>query len=395
MNDQRESSSPPRLSNPKDARKDPRDNKFVQFFAKMGKDIKKSTRKTKEWADRVKKHKFNGVGKLKPTPDEEYLTASSKFIAIQDAIVDIHTQAQHFQTAISDFLTSISVMSNSFASTNVASDAEMPNREHLKETVLEFTNKTKESVLVKFCEDFISSLEGKMEKLNKIRDAMEERRLNKNEYDYYYEKVRRLRQRESEKAKEKAGNNERKLADAKSVLQQSSSPLLAVFLEYESTKGELIKQEFEEFKQIVQTFFSTGNLSMSQLQIMSNSKFAMPQLGNSASFGDVITGRAQSQTLTGTINHEDEQVQDNSYVEPERVSMDAFEDDDAENEMDALDIEGVPAVALFDFEPNADDEVGLKAGDKLTVLVQNEGGWWEGQCNGTIGLFPSNYVKLL
>jgi hypothetical protein len=35
----------------------------------------------------------------------------------------------------------------------------------------------------------------------------------------------------------------------------------------------------------------------------------------------------------------------------------------------------------------------LKKGDQILVLEKNNNGWWKGECNGVIGLFPSNYVK--
>lgn len=37
----------------------------------------------------------------------------------------------------------------------------------------------------------------------------------------------------------------------------------------------------------------------------------------------------------------------------------------------------------------------LKKGDHILVLEKNDSGWWRGECNGNVGLFPSNYVKSL
>ncbi len=138
----------------------------------------------------------------------------------------------------------------------------------------------------------------------------------------------------------------------------------------------------------------------------------MPKLGTS-SFGDVISDRTSSTSLNRPLSSSQinsEPIQETSPIE--HHNMNAFDDDNSHDnsiseanmnippQVDTFDDEplienSVPAVALFDFEPNADDEVELKAGDKVEVLVQNEGGWWEGRCNGKIGLFPSNYVKLM
>ncbi|XP_012539423.1 unconventional myosin-Ie [Monomorium pharaonis] len=49
--------------------------------------------------------------------------------------------------------------------------------------------------------------------------------------------------------------------------------------------------------------------------------------------------------------------------------------------------------ALYDYEPQDLDELGLKEGDIVEVLKEHEGGWWHGRLKGKTGLFPSNYVE--
>lgn len=49
-------------------------------------------------------------------------------------------------------------------------------------------------------------------------------------------------------------------------------------------------------------------------------------------------------------------------------------------------------VAVFDFEAQADGDLGFKTGDKLEVLSK-DGQWWKGRFNGKEGLFPFNYVQ--
>ena len=50
---------------------------------------------------------------------------------------------------------------------------------------------------------------------------------------------------------------------------------------------------------------------------------------------------------------------------------------------------------IFDYDAGDDDELSLKEGELVEVLVQFEdAGWWEGSLNGKEGLFPSNYVEL-
>lgn len=50
--------------------------------------------------------------------------------------------------------------------------------------------------------------------------------------------------------------------------------------------------------------------------------------------------------------------------------------------------------ALFNFTPQNCGDLGFKKGDVVKVL-RSDGEWWEGEMNGKIGVFPSNYVKIL
>jgi len=52
------------------------------------------------------------------------------------------------------------------------------------------------------------------------------------------------------------------------------------------------------------------------------------------------------------------------------------------------------AVALYDFESNAPGELNFKAGEVITILRQNESGWWKGKIGSQEGLFPHNYVEI-
>ncbi|XP_028461082.1 CD2-associated protein [Perca flavescens] len=51
--------------------------------------------------------------------------------------------------------------------------------------------------------------------------------------------------------------------------------------------------------------------------------------------------------------------------------------------------------ALFDYQPQNEDELELKAGDVIDITEEVEEGWWSGDMNGKSGLFPSNFVKEL
>ncbi|XP_078381206.1 SH2/SH3 adapter protein NCK1-like [Oculina patagonica] len=51
-------------------------------------------------------------------------------------------------------------------------------------------------------------------------------------------------------------------------------------------------------------------------------------------------------------------------------------------------------VAKFTFQPQHDDELALKKGDRITVIEKKEDGWWKGKIGRQSGWFPSNYVNV-
>ncbi|XP_040919902.1 CD2-associated protein isoform X2 [Toxotes jaculatrix] len=50
---------------------------------------------------------------------------------------------------------------------------------------------------------------------------------------------------------------------------------------------------------------------------------------------------------------------------------------------------------LFEYQPQNEDELGMKVGDIIDITEEVEEGWWSGTLNGKSGLFPSNFVKEL
>ncbi|KAJ2998132.1 hypothetical protein HDV02_004809 [Globomyces sp. JEL0801] len=54
------------------------------------------------------------------------------------------------------------------------------------------------------------------------------------------------------------------------------------------------------------------------------------------------------------------------------------------------------AVALYDFDPERDSDLGFKQGDIITITKRTESDddWWTGSCNGRSGDFPANFVEV-
>lgn len=51
--------------------------------------------------------------------------------------------------------------------------------------------------------------------------------------------------------------------------------------------------------------------------------------------------------------------------------------------------------ALYAYTPNLPDELTLHPGDILAVYRQQDDGWWLGECNGSVGIFPATYVETI
>ncbi|XP_060517542.1 uncharacterized protein LOC132696623 [Cylas formicarius] len=51
--------------------------------------------------------------------------------------------------------------------------------------------------------------------------------------------------------------------------------------------------------------------------------------------------------------------------------------------------------AIYAYTPNLPDELSLKPGDVLQVYRQQDDGWWLGECNGSVGIFPATYVEIV
>lgn len=57
---------------------------------------------------------------------------------------------------------------------------------------------------------------------------------------------------------------------------------------------------------------------------------------------------------------------------------------------------GITAIALYDYQAAADDEISFDPDDLITHIDMIDAGWWKGlhAKTYTYGLFPANYVQL-
>lgn len=57
----------------------------------------------------------------------------------------------------------------------------------------------------------------------------------------------------------------------------------------------------------------------------------------------------------------------------------------------------IKARVLFDYKKSADDELTLNINEIVTILDKNleDEGWWKGEINGRIGVFPGMIYNLI
>lgn len=73
----------------------------------------------------------------------------------------------------------------------------------------------------------------------------------------------------------------------------------------------------------------------------------------------------------------------------------ATEQEEPEEFILSADNPGVQAIALYDYQAAADDEISFDPDDRITHIEMIDEGWWRGLCNNQYGLFPANYVQLI
>jgi len=103
-----------------------------------------------------------------------------------------------------------------------------------------------------------------------------------------------------------------------------------------------------------------------------------------------------SRERTGTNSNELDRDHINSKQKaPRSASSDSFLESDAKSfviNKPSPSQSLVIVKALYNYEPQHEMDLSLKEGDLVKLLEKHPSGWWEGEINGKMGYFPSNFV---
>lgn len=98
--------------------------------------------------------------------------------------------------------------------------------------------------------------------------------------------------------------------------------------------------------------------------------------------------------LEGELLHLSGGTPNNSMQNNESWQHDSYSDAYSPYEGED-EIEGEPAVGLFDYTATCETELTFKEGDPLSITQKDESGWWYARTpDGRVGFVPNNYVKL-
>ncbi|XP_029474278.1 neutrophil cytosol factor 2 [Rhinatrema bivittatum] len=83
------------------------------------------------------------------------------------------------------------------------------------------------------------------------------------------------------------------------------------------------------------------------------------------------------------------------YAEVEQLTSEnsGNEEDVSEQKETTEDEKANHVVALFDYEAIEPEDLEFQEGDVILVLSKVNEDWWEGQCHGKVGIFPTSFVE--
>ena len=385
-------------------------------------------------AQQIYKHKSFNLSKTQEDP--EWDEPCGEFMKLYNQITSLIEEVQKFEKTVTELCGHLAKLGDIFMSNVNESDPD-----HTQKIATAFNTIMKdcggeplESATQRINEEILALLKQKLEEMKPLLDAIELRKKAKMDYDHYYFKLEQLRGKPNADPN-KVIRNQNKFQECQTALTTITDRLIDKFIEYETARPTFLAYEFQTLRSVQKEFFSAIAQGMSKFKVtqphegMPTEPIVAPYSGLATNNNNQFNqgGRRPPKARRAYDDEEEEEGEDGAPRPARPTSQSSFRRPNpgaAQNNAFgrggaksggfasrgtkapvAVDVEepapparkpkGVYAIVMYDFPGEDEDELPLREGQRVRVTRQHESGWWTGEINGKVGMFPATYVKLV
>lgn len=360
------------------------------------------------------------VAKVEVTKDEEYNLLHGKYVDVEHRMSRINTSIIAYRNALANLAQVGVALADDLVEIYETDSTMRPLAVMFKDAHDTLNEKVLPIVDMNFEQEVVAPTMKVMDRMKGIKDDDERRRRYISDYDHYRHKYRTLQ--ESPK-KEKIGEHirecEAKLNIASEKYHTMNERLSARLRTADKHKDTLFNEQLFALVRCEQAFFSQGSNEFDKLlqsSVEKRYKQAAAGAAEDLARADAAvksmhggTGRTGSMAMSGAGGGM--AMSNASWGSSPAGSPRNTFDKKGGSSSNFEDAFGSPAVgkpqaafsgggakrarALFEYEATADTELDLKEGQIITIVREDDSGWWQGEYNGKVGWFPYNYVEIL
>jgi hypothetical protein len=349
---------------------------------------------------------YQKVGKAEASNDEEFDALFQKFATVDNALTRVHDDLRRMNDSMRRFGNTMSESSEHFLQI-FDRTSKLRHVALMYRDVCEFVDRDLRPPLdAKMLENVMEPITQQMAKFVHLHELVEKRRRLLLDYDAYRRQVKAMVEKPDQKTKDLPKKEEKlnlaaskytalneRLIEEFTIIDQHKSVFLMrplttlmsiqtdffgrVYGEYskatpvlsDSSLGETMNECFQEWTNALETMNSRD---ADQLQEIAKVRLHAddPTGLNPVASSTVSIGRNSAGPPTG------------SSLPPPPAKM-----------PEPPKPKGFQVRATFDYTAQADGELSMKEGDEITVIKEDDSGWWQGVNGGKEGWFPSNYVE--
>lgn len=241
--------------------------------------------------------------------------------------------------------------------------------------------------------EVLESLKGKVDEIESLRRRCAAREQARLDYEAYFRQVRSLREKGAKG--DKINLKERKLAGSKTSLESTTADLMWQMQSLLDRRATIVLPEFRTLLAAQTRFFADSSAQLAAVGAVPDVEPPAPRPRPTFTVPDVA-GAAAAPAFSATLGGAG-----GASAVPSAPALSAV------SETPPASAPAMPPKppkpgsaalckcrALYDYEPQGDDELKVTEGDVIEVLQKQDDGWWEGRLpSGKQGVFPSNYVE--